>query len=222
MGKKNGDTPAGKGAGGGNPPATGAPEGGDDPKQVTHTQERLNELFAEREVRGKKAAIGGLLKELGFEDTDGLKAALTEYGDYKKSQQTAQEQLEGDLGKAQKKTEKLEGKLEQAEARLESYMLRTSVQRRAQSEGFLKEALDDIWLLVADDSELFEMLKADMKGLKVSGVEDVVKKVAELRPHWLARGAGSIVPPGRPPVGVPVQPLTPATPPAEKKPLVTF
>lgn len=196
MGKKNsGDDGNGNGDGDG---AKGQK------KQVTMTQEALNNLMSERVDRAKNSATSGMLTNLGFEDNeDGLKEALTEWQAAKDGEKTDLEKAQGDLETSSTRVGELETELTSEKKRAETYMLRTSVISAARDADFLKESLEDVWLLVSTTEDLSAALKVN--GEKVDGAEDVVKKVAELRPHWVEQKQRSTTPPGRsnaaPPAG---------------------
>jgi hypothetical protein len=196
MGKKNsGD---GNGNGDGN---------GDDAKgrkKLTMTQEELNNMMGDRADRAKKSATGGMLTDLGFEDNmDGLKGALEEWQAAKDGEKTDLEKAQGDLETSSTRVGELETELSDEKKRAETYMLRMSVMSAARDADFLKESLEDVWLLVSTTEDLSSAVKVN--GEKVEGAEGVVKKVAELRPHWVEQKQRSTTPPGRsnstPPAG---------------------
>lgn len=194
-----------KGSGDGNGNGDG---NGDDPKgqkkQVTMTQDALDSMMGDRADRAKKSATGGMLTDLGFEDNiDGLKEALTEWQATKDGEKTDLEKAQGDLETSSTRASELETELADEKKRAETYMLRTSIISAARDADFLKESLEDVWLLVSTTEDLSSAIKVD--GEKVEGAKGVVKKVAELRPHWVEQKQRSTTPPGRsssaPPVG---------------------
>lgn len=190
MGKKNSGDGNGKGNGDGN---------GDDPKgqkKLTMTQEELNNMMGDRADRAKKSASSGMLTDLGFEDDmDGLKGALTEWQAAKDGEKTDLEKAQGDLETSSTRVGELETELSDEKKRAETYMLRTSIISAARDADFLKESLEDVWLLVSTTEDLSSALKID--GEKVDGADSVVKKVAGLRPHWIEQKQRTTTPPGR-------------------------
>ncbi len=175
-------------------------------KQVTMTQEALDGMMGDRAERAKKSATSGMLTNLGFEDNEeGLKEALTEWQAAKDGEKTDLEKSQGDLETSTTRVGELETELTDEKKRAETYMLRTSVMSAARDADFLKESLEDVWLLVSTTEDLSALVKINDE--KVEGAKDVVKKVAELRPHWVEQKTRSTTPPGR----------TTTTPPAGKR-----
>lgn len=173
---------------------------GDDPKGqkklISMTQEALDGMMGDRAERAKNSATSGMLTGLGFEDNmDGLKEALTEWQAAKDGEKTDLEKAQGDLETSSTRVGELESELTDEKKRAEMYMLRTSVMSAARDADFLKESLEDVWLLVSTTEDLSTLVKVD--GEKVEGAESVVKKVAELRPHWVEQKTRSTTPPGR-------------------------
>lgn len=174
---------------------------GDDPKgqqkQVTMTQEAFDKVMKERVGRAKNSAVSGLLSDVGLEDVDGLKAALTEWTKIKDEQKTELEKIQGDLDTSTAKATELEADLEKEKARARTYMLRSSVISAARDADFLKESLEDVWLLVSTTEDLSSKLSMDDEKEEVKGAGALVKEVAKLRPHWVAQKQRSGTPPPR-------------------------
>lgn len=174
-------------------------------KLISMTQEALDGMMGDRAERAKNSATGGMLTDLGFkDDMDGLKGALTEWQAAKDGKKTDLEKAQGDLETSSTRVGELETELTDEKKRAETYMLRTSVMSAARDADFLKESLEDVWLLVSTTEDLSTAVKVN--GEKVEGVEEVVKKVAKLRPHWVEQKPRSTTPSGRassttPPVG---------------------
>ena len=182
---------------------------GDDPKgqqkQVTMTQEALDKVIKDRVERAKNSAVSSLLLEVGAEDVDGLKVALIEWTKIKDEQKTELEKLQGDLDTSTAKATELEVDLEKEKARARTYMLRSSVISAARDADFLKESLEDVWLLVSTTKDLSS--KLSIKKKRVKGATALVKEVAKLRPHWIGqkqrpgtpppRGTGGAAPKGK-------------------------
>ncbi len=175
------------------------------PKQVTMTQEAFDNVMKERVGRAKNSAVSGLLSDVGLEDVDGLKAALTEWTKIKDEQKTELEKIQGDLDTSTAKATELEADLEKEKARARTFMLRSSVISAARDADFLKESLEDVWLLVSTTEDLSSKLLVE-EG-EVKGANALVKEVAKLRPHWIEqkqrpgtpppRGVGGAAPKGK-------------------------
>lgn len=190
----------------------------DDKKQVTMTQDALDALFKERVDRAKKSAVNGVVTEMGFEDIDGLKEALADWKKAKDAQKSELEKLQENLEASKTRVSELEVELALEKDRAETYMLRSSVVTAARDADFLKESLDDVWLLVNSTEDLFNGLKVD--GETVKGAAEVVKKVAELRPHWIEQKQRPGTPPPR--TSTPGQPSGTPTSDQREQPLVRF
>ncbi len=186
--KKKGDSGDGNGNGDG-----GDPKG--QQKQVSMTQEALDNIIKDRVDRAKNSAVSGLLAEVELEDIDGLKTALTEWTQIKDDQKTELEKIQGDLDTTTTRAAELEGELEKEKDRAKMYMLRSSVISAARDADFLKESLEDVWLLVSTTEDLSS--KLSVNGEKVEGANDIVKKVAEMRPHWVEQKQHPGTPPPR-------------------------
>jgi hypothetical protein len=162
------------------------------------TQEAFDNLMKERVGRAKNSAVSGLLSDVGLEDVDGLKAALTEWTKIKDEQKTELEKIQGDLDTSTAKATELEVDLEKEKARARTYMLRSSVISAARDADFLKESLEDVWLLVSTTEELSSKLSVDDGDKeKVKGADALVKEVAKLRPHWIEQKQRPGTPPPR-------------------------
>lgn len=172
---------------------------GNDPKgqqkQVTMTQEAFDNVMKERVGRAKNSAVSSLLSDVGLEDVDGLKAALTEWTKIKDEQKTELEKIQGDLDTSTAKATELETDLEKEKARARTYMLRSSVISAARDADFLKESLEDVWLLVSTTEDLSS--KLSVEGEEVKGADALVKEVAKLRPHWIEQKQRPGTPPPR-------------------------
>lgn len=177
-------TPAGQ------PPTTPA-------DQVITTQTELDKLFKERADRAKRSAVTGVLEELGFEDIDGLKGALSAWKKSQDDKKTELEKLQGTLDSSNTRISDLEGQLGKANEGLKTFMLKTALEREARKESFLDESLEDVWLLSINNSELLEMLEVDVEALTVKGAGKVIKKVGTLKPHWIQKQQRAGTPPPR-------------------------
>jgi hypothetical protein len=176
---------------------------------VQMTQSALNDLFRERAERASRSAVSRLLSDLGFEDADGLKTALTEWKEIKDSEKTESERLQSNLDDAKTQSAAFEAQLTEARTEFKAFAEKTAVIAAARDESFVGESLDDVWLLVNSDSSLSDMLKYDEETRTVTGADKAVKKVAEMRPHWVQSAARRGTPAGR---ASSVPPTTPPPP----------
>ncbi len=127
-----------------NPAATNGD--GSDKGKRSFTQDELDTLFAKRADQASQSAVANLLKELGVEKADDIKAALKKAKDLELSQLS-------DLEKAQKEAADSKAKLEVAErekaeitAAAAEKLLRAAVLAEAQKQHFYKP--DDAWLYI--------------------------------------------------------------------------
>jgi hypothetical protein len=172
------------------------PGEGDNEDMVTMTQTALDAKFADRADRASRSAVSKLLKDVGFEDVNGLKEALTDWQGYKDSQKTEREKLQGDLDAAQTRVSDLEAQLAIANSQIKELVIRGAVSVAAREQNFLPEASQDIWLLIQNEADLFKLLKFDEETLKVTGSDKVVKEVAKMRPHWVGTPERTKLTPG--------------------------
>jgi hypothetical protein len=154
-------------------------------ERKTFTQEELDHLFAERTKNVKDKVQAEILRALGANSLDDIKAIITRQKDIDEAAKT-------DLQKAQEEaqTAKLEAeqaKAEQAkvmaaarEALMKADVLRHVVAfKDANGNTFRPEAVDDVWLIL-DKASITDEENGDFKGIK-----EAVEKVAKDRPHWL-------------------------------------
>lgn len=170
------------GAGGGQ--AAGAAEGkGNEEQSRTFKQSELDALFAARAKQARESALTEMLKDLGAENLDGLKATLKAADEARKAQMS-------DLEKAQQATAELKAKLEaeqkareSALAQAQEKLLRAAVLAEAGKQGFNDP--NDAWLYIerasikAKEDDSFE------------GIDKVVEAVAKAKPYLVKSNAGS-------------------------------
>ncbi len=170
--KKKGDTP---------------PAGDKSPNtdMVSMTQAELDASHTARADRAARSAVSSLLSDLGYENTDALKEALTGYTEYLATQKSEGEKLTDELAAANIKTTELSADLTAAQDEMQEYKLRTTVLSAAREHNFLKDSLEDVWMLIQSNGDMKNGLKIDSETGKVVGAKATVKKVAEQRPHWV-------------------------------------
>lgn len=178
-------SPDGDGGNGGAQAGTGTapeqkPEGNPQAQQQpqaaqTFTQADVDRIVGERAKRAEQSAIGELLKGLGLEKADDLKA-LVEAA--RKSETDKLSEAE----KAQRKIEGLEKSIETAKAEAKAAieaanekLLRSQVLVAAQSIGFV-DPVDA--MLYLDRGKV----KVDEAG-NYTGIEEMLKEIAKAKPH---------------------------------------
>lgn len=177
----NGD--GGNGNGDGKPPVDGKP-----PEVKTFTQADVDRIVGERAKRAEESAIGALLKTLGFEKADDLKATIDEArkrSDAEKSElQKAQEHIT-QLTKAKEEADRA-----QAEAieKAQTTLMRAAVLAEAsKAEYRIKpEALADVWTFI-DRAVIKPKDGADGE---FTGIGEALKALAKSKPYLVAEGDG--------------------------------
>lgn len=175
-----GDPSTGSGGaegGGDNPPN---PEdvngdGSDKGESKSYTQAELDKMFGRRADQASKTAIAALLKELGVEKPDDIKAALQKAKDAELAQLS-------ELEKAQKKAADLEAKAKAAEeasaaaeTRAQEKLLKAAVLGEAARQNFNDPA--DAWLYV----ERAAITAQDDDSFK--GLDKAVEAVLKAKPY---------------------------------------
>lgn len=179
-------SPEGEGGGGTTPPPDpkndGNGAGGDgDKKTVTHSQDELNALFADRAKQAKEKATKDLLAALGVENVDAAKTALAEFATLKQSQMSEAEKAKAELDKLAKERDGLKTERDAATARANELLMKSAVIAEAMkpAHNIQEEALADVWQFV--DKSLLEIDEAG----NVKGVEKAVKQVTEGKKYLL-------------------------------------
>lgn len=141
----------------------------------TFTQADVDRIVGERAKRAEASAVGELLKGLGVEKADDLKALVDAA---RKSESDKLSETE----KAQKRIEGLEKAIETAKAEAKAAieaanekLLQSQVLVAAQSIGFVDPA--DAWLYLDRGR-----IKTDEAG-NFGGIEEMLKEVAKAKPH---------------------------------------
>jgi hypothetical protein len=167
----------GAGSSAGDPPSPVETNGdGADKGEVkSYTQAELDRMFGERTRQARKAGIAELLKELGVEKAEDIKAAL------QKAKEAEEAQL-SELEKANKRAADLEAKAKQAdeartiaETRAQEKLLKAAVMAEATRQGFNDAA--DAWQFV--DRTKIEAGEDD----SFKGLDKAVKAVLEAKPY---------------------------------------
>jgi hypothetical protein len=153
--------------------------------QTTLTQEQANKLIGEARKKGREAAVADLLKELGFEKADDLKALVTsakERADAEKSEaQKAAEAKEA----AEKKAADLAKQLDDERAARRKDRLSASVLAAAKEAEHPEDVLE--WAERHAADKLTAVLKDD-GSLDDKALEALMKAAKEARPAWFKGG----------------------------------
>lgn len=191
---------------------------------VNMSQAALDKKFQERAARAARSAEAKVLEKAGVSSVDDLVTALDELKTLRAEKLTEQEKMQADLDEAKAKAETLATQLSEAQEALVKYRKQTAVQNAADAQGFLKESRSDVWLLVSTDQDLWDLLKINDGSDEVTGADKVVKKVAEMRPHWVQNQQQVRGTPMSRRTRVPsnTPPSRPERPVAEDAPLVNF
>jgi hypothetical protein len=169
---EDGGAGAGGGTGTGNPEKDNANGGAD---KRTFTQTELDALFAERARQAKQSGIAELLKELGVENPDQVKAALKAAEDAKKAQMTELEKAQAEAAEARKKAEEAEAARQGIEAKAAEKLLRAAIIAEASKAGFNDP--NDAWLYIdrsaikAKDDDSYE------------GLDKAIEAVVKAKPY---------------------------------------
>ncbi len=189
------DAPKDNGGGGDNPDGGGKePDKKPQPKpedEKKFTQADTDQIAGKARDEGRKTAVNELLKELGLEKIDDLKALVT---DTRKKQDAEKSELQ----KAQEKNEELakaakaaEAKRDEALAKATERLMKAALLAEASKPEYKirPDALADVWtfldrsaIKVKDDGETFE------------GVGEAIKAVVKAKPYLVddkPRGPGS-------------------------------
>jgi hypothetical protein len=169
------------------------PQPGGNADKVTFTpeqQEALNKMFGERAEQGRRTGQTELLKELGFEKPEDLKAALAEATKLRDAQKTELEKAQDAAKKAQDALTAAQAEKDTALKSASERLMRAEVMTEAMKHNppFADGALDDVWLFV-DKSKIAE------KDGKFSGVAEAINEVAKAKAYLLkapaAKGPGT-------------------------------
>lgn len=173
--------------GGGTPPPgeTPAPQttptggGGDDQGHLGEkkfTQAEVDRMMGERAKRAGESAIGELLKGLGLEKPEDLKAIVGEHKKLKDSQLS-------DLEKANKRVAELEPKLSDYETELADLRLQRALGKALQQQklSFASDAAEEDVL-----EHLSRVVQLDAKGVP-KNLDDAIKALMKDRPYLFGK-----------------------------------
>jgi len=144
------------------------PTAGDESR--TFTQDEVNQFVAERAKRARSAAVGDLLKELGYERVEDLRAAI-------RAQREAEDAGRSELEKAQARIAALEAERTDWAQRQRAQALQIAVQREAARLGVVDAEV--ALALVAPGIEY------DDQGVP-QGVDAALQALLEAKPYLRA------------------------------------
>lgn len=167
-----------------------APNGGN--TGATFTQADVDRIVGERAKRAQQAAIADLLKELGLDSADTLKAKVKAAADQEAAQLT-------ELEKAQKRIADLEQKAQAAETKAaEAARLALEKERNSAIREALKEAKNPqkvLTILLADHAADVQAVMGDDGALDAKKIGDLVAKAKKDYPEDFQTSS-----PGSPPL----------------------
>jgi hypothetical protein len=143
----------------------------------TFTQAELNALFGERGRQAKQAAISELLKDLGVESPEAIKAALKAATEAKAAQMTELEKARAQAAEALKKAEEAEQARTATEAKALERLMRAEVIAVASQLGFNDSA--DAWLYI--DRAAIKVKEDD----SFEGIDKALEAVVKSKPYLI-------------------------------------
>lgn len=141
----------------------------------TFTQAELNALFGERGRQAKQAAISELMKELGVEKPEDIKAALKKAKDAEVAQMTELEKAQAEKADALKKAEEAEQARTTTEAKALERLMRAEVISAASRLNFNDPA--DAWLYI--DRTAIKVTDDD----DFEGIDKALEVVVKAKPY---------------------------------------
>ena len=183
-----GDGAAGGTGGGDGTNGNGSGEGGaGGQRTVTFTPEQqkvIDGLLGERAKRAEQSAVHALLKELGVEKPDDLKATLNEFNTLKTAQLSELEKAQKAAVDAQAKIDAAEKAKADALAQAQTKLLRAAVIAEAVRLNFDEAEISSVWLALQQDKKLLDSIKPDTDD-EFDGVDKAVEAIAAAHPKWL-------------------------------------
>lgn len=178
---------ADKGDGSGGNANGGGGSAGDKP-EAKFTQADVDRIVGDRARRAEESAVNTLLKELGFEKADDLKALVTDAKKHADDQKTEAQKLQDQIAQLGKEKAAADEARKAALAQANERLMKAAVLTEAAKAdyGFRPDALSDVWLFLdranikpkSDASDEFE------------GITEALKAVAKAKPYLVAEAAG--------------------------------
>lgn len=166
------------------PAAQETPTGGQ-PETQTFTQADLDKMFAARAKQAKQAAQSELLKALGVDSLDTLKAVLKEATSLKASQMSDAEKLQAKMDKVTKRASELEAELNQERQARREAVRDVAIEKAAVGAEIPADVVT--WAQVHATEELAKTLDDD-GAVDESAVKALVEKCRKARPNWFTAG----------------------------------
>lgn len=148
----------------------------------TFTQADVDRIVGERAKRAEQSAIGELLKGLGFEKADDLKALVDAARKDEADKLSEAEKAQKKIGELQKSIETAQAEAKAAIEAANEKLMKSQVLVSAQTIGFIDPA--DAWLYLDRGK-----IKADEQG-NFTGIEEMLKEIATAKPHLVKPPAG--------------------------------
>lgn len=161
----------------------GTGDAGQGDQTVTMKQSALDALFGQRADQASRSAVANLLKDLGVQDIEALKANLKAADDLKKAQEESERakldevaRIKADLTKATDRNAQMEADLQKLRDSQILAACQSEVERFAREAGFAKA--EDAWSLI-------DRSKVTFSEGKVVGAKEQVTKLATDKPYLL-------------------------------------
>jgi hypothetical protein len=187
----------GSGGGGGGQNSDAQPPAG-----KTYTQEELDRMFGDRAKRAADAARADMLKDLGVDDPEALKALLKKQKEADDAQKSELQKVAEQLAESEKRAARLESDSKAQIAAIAERLMLSDVKMAASKAvtdkdgktvrpAFRMDALDDLGLFV-DRSLITE------KDGKYEGIEKALESLAKAKPFLLTEAENGANPKGTP------------------------
>lgn len=177
----------------GTPPGKSGGDSGGNSSQPTQTltQDEANRLIGEARRKGRESAVADLLKDLGFEKADDLKALVTDARKRQEADMTEAEKAKAAKEAAEKERDELKARLEAAERQRLTDRRDAAIRSALTSAGV--KSLDKTFAVLASlkSKDIGAVLKDDgtVDDAKVRALVDGAKK--DYPEDFKTGGAGS-------------------------------
>ena len=167
------------------PPTAGTKAGTDAP-EAKFTQADLDRAASERAKHAKSAERAALLKELGVEDLDAVKAAMQAATEAAKAKMTEAERAQAERAELEKRLQLAEAGKTEAELARKAALLEAEIVSKASGRFANPRAV----------AKLADLSKVEFKDGKFAGVDEALTALAEAEPWTLAPvSSGTVKPP---------------------------
>jgi hypothetical protein len=147
-------------------------------------QSELDHLFAERARQAQGKAVTDLLKDLGLEKTDDLKAIIAQARERENAQKTEAQKLADEIAALKKSVESANVEKQTALATANERLMKAAIISEAMKQ-FDDTELNSVWMALKGDATLAGKIKAKDDGESFEGIADVLKEIAKAHPRWL-------------------------------------